>query len=66
MLTAALLLVLLANHMEERLQEKRPVLRVDCRMTRPHSGATDDDDKSIGDETRPLLTSTQQWSCKYS
>lgn len=47
MMISALFLVLLSNYMEERLQDRKPVLRVDCRMTDPEAESYQDEKKSL-------------------
>ena len=61
MLISALFLVLLSNHMEERLRDGKPVPRVDCCMTRPV--ANDDGDKVPGEET--LLLPQEEVCTRY-
>lgn len=48
MLILALFLVLFSNHMEERLEDGKTVLRVDCRMTKvPVPQLREDEDKKL-------------------
>ncbi len=55
MLISALFLVLFSNHMEERLRDKKAVLRVDCHMT----AASASHDKIQVDEKKVLITQRQ-------
>ena len=48
-------MVLFSNHMEERLQGGKSVLRVDCRMTRTEV----DDDQYVSDEKKSLVPQGQ-------
>ena len=57
MLILALFMVLFSNYMEERLQEGKSVLRVDCHMTKP---ATKHEEIGDKDEKSPLLSNVKK------
>ena len=60
MLIFALFLVLLSNHMEERLRDKKPVLRIDCRMTDPDAESYHDEKDSLVPRAQ---VSGMHWGC---
>ena len=63
MLIVALFMTLFSNHMEERLEDGKPVPRVDCHMTIPPVQRQLDEEEFVyvqGNETTPLLSSIRQ------
>ena len=58
MLILALFMVLFSNHMEERLQDGKSVLRVDCHMARPMV-----DDENPPDDKESLIPHGQVRGC---
>ena len=66
MLILALFLTLFSNHMEERLEDGKQVLRVDCRLTEtPMPHTWEEECVEFKDETSPLLPSLSKLPLPY-